>query len=80
MPILYFFHQIKIVILHEILGSIATTHLKKLSLIQNSAMRLSLGVPKTSPIRAMETEHTVMPIEYYVQTRVTRHLAFGGHY
>ena len=51
----------------KIWGGTGTTHLKKLSLIQNSAMRLTLCVPKTSPIRTMEIELSVMPIEYYVQ-------------
>ena len=44
-----------------------TSHvcLKKLDVIQNSCLRLALGVKKTSPVSSLEVESNVMPLNYH---------------
>ena len=44
-----------------------TSHgiLKKLDVIQNSCLRLALGVKKTSPVSSLEVESNIMPLNYH---------------
>lgn len=44
-------------------GSAAETQLKKLDVIQSTAMRVCLGAMKTSPISALQVEMGEMPLE-----------------
>ena len=53
----------------EIWGGASTTHLQKISVFQNSALRLCLGVPKTTSTVALEIECNIQPIKHYIMRK-----------
>jgi hypothetical protein len=53
----------------EIWGDLAEVHLQKIQNLQNCALRICLGCPKTSPINAMEIELNIEPLHMYIKKR-----------
>lgn len=48
-------------------GEVALTHLKKLEMIQNCAIRTFLQCPKTISVKAMQIEFNVPPIRMFIR-------------
>ena len=54
----------------EIWGGAANSHIYKLSIIQNAALRLCLGCPRTTAISALEIEINIEPLTIYISNRL----------
>jgi hypothetical protein len=57
----------KITYVCEIWGDLAEVHLQKIQKLQNCALRICLGCPKTSPVNAMEMELNIEPLHIYIK-------------
>jgi hypothetical protein len=53
----------------EVWGDLAQAHLQEIQKLQNCALQICLGCPKTSPVRAMEMELNIEILHIYIKKR-----------
>lgn len=54
----------------EIYSSCATTYMKQIETIQNSAVRIATGAFRSSPITSLYADSGLRPLEYYQETKM----------
>ena len=58
----------------EIYSSAAPTHLNKVSVIQNSALRIATGAFRSSPITSLHSDTGIKPYKYSIETKMLNFL------